>query len=92
MATEEEIRRQVEADVAKFVAERDAAKFVAARDAGQSTAGIGRPLDLSQIPLSFTPQVTPEIAADLIGRSQTVGVPTSEFDQIWRVSSSQRCV
>jgi hypothetical protein len=39
MATEEEIRRQVEADVAKFVA---------ARDAGQPTAGIGRPLDRSQ--------------------------------------------
>jgi hypothetical protein len=80
MATEEEIRRQVEADVAKFVAERDAAKFVAARDAGQPTAGIGRPLDLSQIAAGFTAP-TPEIAADLIGRSQTVGVPTSEFDR-----------
>jgi hypothetical protein len=68
MATEEEIRRQVEADVAKFVA---------ARDAGQSTAGIGRPLDRSQ----FTAPITPEIASDLIGRSQTVGVPNSEFDK-----------
>jgi hypothetical protein len=38
--SEADIRRQVEADVAKFVA---------ARDAGQPTAGIGRPLDISQI-------------------------------------------
>jgi hypothetical protein len=68
MATEEEIRRQVEADVAKFVA---------ARDAGQPTAGIGRPLDRSQ----FTSPASPEIAADLMRRSQTVGVPTSEFDK-----------
>jgi hypothetical protein len=68
MATEEEIRRQVEADVAKFVA---------ARDAGQPTAGIGRPLDRSQ----FTSPATPEIAADLMRRSMTVGAPTSEFDR-----------
>jgi hypothetical protein len=31
--------------------------------------------------LSSLPQITPEIAADLITRSQTVGVPNSEFDQ-----------
>jgi hypothetical protein len=61
-----DIRRQVEADVAKFVA---------ARDAGQPTAGIGTPLDTSQ----FTAPITPSIAAELITRSQTVGVPTSEF-------------
>jgi hypothetical protein len=66
--SEADIRRQVEADVAKFVA---------ARDAGQPTAGIGRPLDTSQ----FTAPITPSIAADLIGRSQTVGVPNSEFDK-----------
>jgi hypothetical protein len=66
--SEADIRRQVEADVAKFVA---------ARDAGQPTAGIGRPLDRSQ----FTAPITPEIASDLIGRSQTVGVPNSEFDK-----------
>jgi hypothetical protein len=63
-----DIRRQVEADVAKFVA---------ARDAGQPTAGIGTPLDTSQ----FTAPITPSIAADLITRSQTVGVPNSEFDK-----------
>jgi hypothetical protein len=66
--SEADIRRQVEADVAKFVA---------ARDAGQPTAGIGRPLDTSQ----FTAPITPSIAADLIGRSQTEGVLTSEFDK-----------
>jgi hypothetical protein len=48
-----------------------------ARDAEQSTAGIGALLNTSQ----FTPQITPGIAADLIGRSQTGGVLTSEFDQ-----------
>jgi hypothetical protein len=68
MATEEEIRRQVEADVAEFIR---------ARDAGQPTAGIGRPLDRSQ----FTSPASPEIAADLMRRSMTVGVPTSEFDR-----------
>jgi hypothetical protein len=31
--------------------------------------------------LSSLPKLTPEIAADLITRSQTVGVPNSEFDQ-----------
>jgi hypothetical protein len=69
--SEADIRRQVEADVAEFIR---------ARDAGESTAGIGRPLDRSQIAAGFTAP-TPEIAADLIGRSQTVGVPTSEFDK-----------
>ena len=39
-----------------------------------------RPLDISQIAAGFTAP-TPEIAADLIGRSQTVGVPNSEFDK-----------
>jgi hypothetical protein len=39
-----------------------------------------RPLDISQIAAGFTAP-TPEIAADLIGRSQTVGVPNSEFDR-----------
>jgi hypothetical protein len=66
--SEADIRRQVEADVAKFVA---------ARDAGQPTAGIGTPLDTSQ----FTAPITPEIARDLMGRSRTVGVPNSEFDK-----------
>jgi hypothetical protein len=61
--SEADIRRQVEADVAEFIR---------ARDAGESTAGIGRPLDRSQ----FTAPITPEIAADLITRAQTVGVPT----------------
>jgi hypothetical protein len=69
--SEADIRRQVEADVAKFVA---------ARDAGESTAGIGRPLDISQIAAGFTAP-TPEIAADLIGRAQTVGVSNLEFDK-----------
>jgi hypothetical protein len=69
--SEADIRRQVEADVAEFIR---------ARDAGESTAGIGRPLDRSQIAAGFTAP-TPEIAADLIGRSQTVGVRTSEFDK-----------
>jgi hypothetical protein len=63
-----DIRRQVEADVAKFVA---------ARDAGQPTAGIGTPLDTSQ----FTAPITPSIAADLMGRSQTGGVSNLEFDR-----------
>jgi hypothetical protein len=48
--------------------------------AGESTAGIGRPLDISQIAAGFTAP-TPEIARDLIGRSQTVGVLNSEFDK-----------
>jgi hypothetical protein len=63
-----DIRRQVEEDVAKFIE---------ARDAEQSTAGIGTLLNTSQ----FTAPITSKIAADLIGRSQTGGVPTSEFDQ-----------
>jgi hypothetical protein len=66
--SEADIRRQVEADVAEFIR---------ARDAGESTAGIGRPLDRSQ----FTAPITPEIAADLITRAQTVGVPTAELDR-----------
>jgi hypothetical protein len=70
--SEADIRRQVEADVAKFIR---------ARDAGQPTAGIGRPLDRSQIAAGFTAPVTPEIAADLITRAQTVGVPTAELDK-----------
>jgi hypothetical protein len=56
---------------------KDAEEFLRRLEAGESTAGIGTPLDASQ----FTPQITPEIAADLITRSQTVGVPNSEFDQ-----------
>jgi hypothetical protein len=36
-----------------------------------------RPLDRSQ----FTAPITPEIAADLITRAQTVGVPTAELDR-----------
>jgi hypothetical protein len=66
--SEADIRRQVEANVAEFIR---------ARDAGQPTAGIGQPLSVSQ----FTSPASPEIAADLITRSQTVGVPTSEFDR-----------
>jgi hypothetical protein len=42
---------------------------------------LAQPLDRSQIAAGFTAPITPEIAADLIGRSQTVGVPTSEFDR-----------
>jgi hypothetical protein len=38
---------------------------------------LAQPLDSSQ----FTAPITPSIAADLIGRSQTGGVPTSEFDK-----------
>jgi hypothetical protein len=41
---------------------------------------LAQPLDISQIAAGFTAP-TPEIAADLIGRSQTVGVPNSEFDK-----------
>jgi hypothetical protein len=66
--SEADIRRQVEADVAKFVA---------ARDAGESTAGIGRPLDRSQ----FIAPITPEIARDLMGRARTEGVSKAEFDK-----------
>jgi hypothetical protein len=66
--SEADIRRQVEADVAKFVA---------ARDAGQPTAGIGRPLDRSQ----FIAPITPEIARDLMGRARTEGVSKAEFDK-----------
>jgi hypothetical protein len=67
---------QSDADIERQVKE-DVAKFMEARDAEQSTAGIGALLNTSQ----FTPQITPGIAADLIGRSQTGGVLTSEFDQ-----------
>jgi hypothetical protein len=67
---------QSDADIERQVKE-DVAKFIEARDAEQSTAGIGALLNTSQ----FTPQITPGIAADLIGRSQTGGVLTSEFDQ-----------
>jgi hypothetical protein len=66
--SEADIRRQVEADVAKFIA---------ARDAGESTAGIGRPLDRSQ----FIAPITPEIARDLMGRARTEGVSKAEFDK-----------
>ena len=66
--SEADIRRQVEANVAEFIR---------ATAAGQPTAGIGQPLSVSQ----FTSPANPDIAADLITRSQTVGVPTSEFDQ-----------
>jgi hypothetical protein len=38
---------------------------------------LAQPLDSSQ----FTAPITPSIAADLIGRSQTGGVLTSEFDK-----------
>jgi hypothetical protein len=41
---------------------------------------LAQPLDISQIAAGFTAP-TPEIAADLIGRSQTEGVLTSEFDR-----------
>jgi hypothetical protein len=41
---------------------------------------LAQPLDISQIAAGFTAP-TPEIAADLIGRSQTEGVLTSEFDK-----------
>jgi hypothetical protein len=41
---------------------------------------LAQPLDISQIAAGFTAP-TPEIAADLIGRSQTGGVLTSEFDK-----------
>jgi hypothetical protein len=41
---------------------------------------LAQPLDISQIAAGFTAP-TPEIAADLIGRSQTVGVLNSEFDK-----------
>jgi hypothetical protein len=69
--SEADIRRQVEAD---------AEEFLRRLEAGESTAGIGRPLDISQIAAGFTAP-TPEIARDLIGRSQTVGVLNSEFDK-----------
>jgi hypothetical protein len=41
---------------------------------------LAQPLDISKIAAGFTAP-TPEIAADLIGRSQTGGVLTSEFDR-----------
>jgi hypothetical protein len=41
---------------------------------------LAQPLDISKIAAGFTAP-TPEIAADLIGRSQTGGVLTSEFDK-----------
>jgi hypothetical protein len=66
--SEADIRRQVEANVAEFIR---------ATAAGQPTAGIGQPLSVSQ----FTSPASPEIAADLITRSQTGGVLTSEFDR-----------
>jgi hypothetical protein len=65
------------ADSPEAQVRKDAEEFLRRLEAGESTAGIGTPLDASQ----FTPQITPEIAADLITRSQTVGVPNSEFDQ-----------
>jgi hypothetical protein len=42
---------------------------------------LAQPLDISKIAAGFTAPITPEIAADLIGRSQTGGVLTSEFDK-----------
>jgi hypothetical protein len=80
VADSPEGKAKVQADVAKFVTERDAAKFVAATAAGESTAGIGRPLDISQIAAGFTAP-TPEIAKDLMIKSMTTGVSSSEFDK-----------
>jgi hypothetical protein len=77
--SEADIRRQVEANVAEFIR---------ARDAGQPTAGIGQPLSVSQ----FTSPASPEIAADLITRSQTVGVPTSEFDRYGGYQAVKMCM
>jgi hypothetical protein len=65
------------ADSPEAQVRKDAEEFLRRLEAGEDVTGIGVPLDTSQ----FTPQITPGIAADLIGRSQTGGVLTSEFDQ-----------
>jgi hypothetical protein len=64
------------ADSPEAQVRKDAEEFLRRLEAGED-AGIGVPLDASQ----FTTPITPKIAADLIGRAQTVGVPNSEFDQ-----------
>ena len=66
--SEADIRRQVEADVAKFVA---------ARDAGESTAGIGRPLDRSQIAAGFA--APPEPSVDATNTSLTT--PSTQLER-----------
>jgi hypothetical protein len=65
------------ADSPEAQVRKDAEEFLRRLEAGEDVTGIGTPLDASQ----FTPQITQEIAADLIGRAQTGGVLTSEFDQ-----------
>jgi hypothetical protein len=65
------------ADSPEAQVRKDAEEFLRRLEAGEDVTGIGTPLDTSQ----FTAPITPSIAADLITRSQTVGVPNSEFDQ-----------
>jgi hypothetical protein len=65
------------ADSPEAQVRKDAEEFLRRLEAGEDVTGIGTPLDTSQ----FTAPITPSIAADLIGRAQTVGVPNSEFDQ-----------
>jgi hypothetical protein len=77
--SEADIRRQVEANVAEFIR---------ARDAGQPTAGIGQPLSVSQ----FTSPASPEIAADLITRSQTVAYPIQSLTDMAGIKQSKMCI
>jgi hypothetical protein len=57
---------------------KDAEEFLRRLEAGESTAGIGRPLDPSQ----FAPlKLTPDIARDLMGRARTEGVSKAELAQ-----------
>jgi hypothetical protein len=65
------------ADSPEAQVRKDAEEFLRRLEAGEDVTGIGTPLDASQ----FTTPITPKIAADLIGRAQTGGVLTSEFDQ-----------
>jgi hypothetical protein len=65
------------ADSPEAQVRKDAEEFLRRLEAGEDVTGIGTPLDTSQ----FTAPITPSIAADLIGRAQTVGVPNSEFDK-----------
>jgi hypothetical protein len=65
------------ADSPEAQVRKDAEEFLRRLEAGEDVTGIGVPLDASQ----FTTPITQKIAADLIGRAQTGGVLTSEFDQ-----------